>query len=711
MDSKHRIQLSTQTRLTPRELSKWIFGERHYRILLLGEDNCGKTTFLRRLKFGEIGEQAPLPTRDLDIETVNYPASYEWSIWEFRLQCGPLIWRELAPHTLVVWLHDCSIKEWPPRKLRSLLDQMVERGCRYIWVGLNKQDSPDVSKEVVQEARRKYEKEFAKYEEDISWKVLTHKLSSKTGVGVFEVLEDIYQIVKKVNLEPAKEDKWDKKGTVISDVTDEELTTEQLQHRIEREITGDTFDPDTFWTSFLKGELPVWTHYTYLKALYFVILESAKKKNFYEISEDFVIYLNRLRKISPQLFSDSEIPRAYIHAPFSRCLVTFWTLQLQHGIRDYRVHTMSADLPSREEFPQILRHSPSLMNTYLWKNYYSFNPVSRPRDVWSLPNLRPLPTQTDYLRDPATVPRRNKGPDRLIRYAFAVMQYVRKTGSAREPVVTQALVAVQQATMRARTADPTVESYSETQAYFWIQIVHAALQSLDEEKGLVDTLKMSFEAFQDTFHLKPTRWKEYYSNKVWNSVAARSQFVIPDLKPLPKIITALPSKETRKKSEVIPELPSAEELTFLARMACEELTPALQNLGPPVLSHAHLLFYLYKRFTQDTGQTSREKLESRARELFSEMAGPMVAGATHRNFWIQQVGVGVSNSDIGRGHSTFPEFITSNLHLVFEELHSIYYGPEIWNSVDAVEKILDPDRRRMEAIVDTMDVNTCGSSK
>ncbi|RAK88554.1 hypothetical protein BO79DRAFT_265819 [Aspergillus costaricaensis CBS 115574] len=705
MDSKHRIQLSTRTRLTPRELSKWIFGEKHYRILLLGEDSCGKTTFLRRLKFGDIGEQEPLPTRDLNIETVNYPATYEWGIWEFRTQCGPLIWRELAPNTLVVWLHDCSTKEWPPWKFRSLLDQMVERGCRYIWVGLNKQDSPDVSKEVVQEGRQKYEEEFAKYNDALSWRVLRHKLSSKTGVGVFEVLEDIYQTVKRVNLEPAKEDKRDKKGTVISDSTDEELTTEQLQHRIEREITGDTFDPDTFWASFLKGELPVWTHYTYLKALYFVILESAKMKSFYEIAEDFIIHLNGLRKISPQLFSDSETPRIYVDAPFSRCIVTFWTLQLQHGIRDYRMHTMSADLPSREEFPQILHQSPSLMNTYLWKNYYSFNPVSRPRDVWSIPNLRPLPTQTDYLRDPATVPRIDKRPDRLMRYAFAVMQYVRNTGRACEQVITQALVALQQTTMRARTSDLTVETYSETQAYFWIQIVNAALRSLDDEKRSIDTPEMSYEAFQDTFHLKPTGWNEHYSNRVWNSVAARSQFVMPDLKPLPNIIAALPSKETRRISEAIPELPSAEGLTFRAKMACKELTPDLQKSGPPVLSHAHLLFYLYKRFTENAEETTRENLTSRARELFSEIVGPIVAPATHRYLWIQQVGVAVSSSIIGRGHSEFPEFVTCNLHLVFEELHSIYYGPDVWNSADAGEKILAPDRRRMESIVDMVDLN------
>ncbi|PWY65502.1 hypothetical protein BO83DRAFT_430500 [Aspergillus eucalypticola CBS 122712] len=285
--------------------------------------------------------------------------------------------------------------------------------------------------------------------------------------------------------------------------------------------------------------------------------------------------------------------------------------------------------------------------------------------------------------------------------AFAVLKYMRNTGTVREQVITQALVALQQATMRARTTDSTVEMYSQTQANFWIQIVNAALPSLDDEKRSIDTPEMSYEAFQDTFHLNPTRWKEYYSNKVWNRVAARSQFLMPDLKPLPQIIAALPSKETRKISEAIPEFPSTEELTFRARMACEELTPTLRNLGPPVLSHAHLLFYIHKRITQDTGETSQEKLKSRARELFSEIAGPIVAGATHRNFWIQQVGVAVSNSNIGRGHSTFPEFITSNLHLVFEELHGIYYEPEVWNSADAGEKILVPDRRRMEAIVDT----------
>lgn len=61
-----------------------VFGEKYHRVLLLGDDSCGKTTFLRRLKFGEIGGQEPLPTRDLDIETINYPATYQWTIWEFR---------------------------------------------------------------------------------------------------------------------------------------------------------------------------------------------------------------------------------------------------------------------------------------------------------------------------------------------------------------------------------------------------------------------------------------------------------------------------------------------------------------------------------------------------------------------------------------------------------------------------------------------------
>ncbi|GAM36355.1 hypothetical protein TCE0_018r05381, partial [Talaromyces pinophilus] len=61
--------------------------------------------------------------------------------------------------------------------------------------------------------------------------------------------------------------------------------------------------------------------------------------------------------------------------------------------------------------------------------------------------------------------------------------------------------------------------------------------------------------------------------------------------------------------------------------------------------------------------------------------------------------------DIGMGHSTFPEFITSNPHLVFEGLHGIYYGPGAWTSADAGEKILVPDRRRMEAIVDMVDTN------
>ncbi|KAL2867711.1 uncharacterized protein BJX67DRAFT_76762 [Aspergillus lucknowensis] len=687
-------------------LSTWIFGRKSHRILLLGDDSSGKTTFLRQLKFGEVGETEPQPTRALDVETVYFPANYEWNIWEFRIRCKPVIWRALAPHILVVWLHDCTTDDWPPCGFLGLLKQMVDSGCRYIWVGLNKQDSPHASVERVEEARRKYAEELAKYKDQISSKVVT--LSAKTGEGVPEVLADIHQTVVKVKLPPPgvgdEEGKMEK--AVRGDTTVERLTTEDLPHLVEEEIFRDALDADAFWAPFLKGDLPRWTHYIYLKALYFIILAQAKRKDFYQIAEEFTVHLNRLRNTAPFLFEGSKTPKVYENAPFSRCLATFWTLQLQHAIREHRRHTMSAQLPSRNDFPNVLRHSPSLIDSYLWIDYYSTEPPWRPRDIWSAPTRRALPTQTNYLRDPATLSVRDEGPDRLVRYAFAVMQYVRSTGAPRGKVVTQALRALQQSTMRGRAADPTVEAYSETQAYFWIQMVHAALRSLDDEKGVRDTSEMSFEAFQEVFHLKPTEWKGYYSKKVWNGVSARSEFKMPDLKALPNVITSVADAKPLRATDISPgtsKLPSIEELTFRARMLCDELTEDLQSRGPPLLTHAHLLFYLHKRFTQSTEEAKEERLQRQANELFSEITGPMVAGPTQRNFWIQQVGFAVLDPDTRGESSTFPEFITSNLHLVYEELHGIYYSPRVWDGMGARERIQGPDRREMEAIAELED--------
>ncbi|KAL2825759.1 hypothetical protein BDW59DRAFT_161431 [Aspergillus cavernicola] len=664
------------------KLSKWLFGERCFRVLLLGEDGCGKTTFIHRLKFNEATEDPP-PTADFYVETVTYPSLCEWALWESTRKLLPLIRKIQSPQTLVIWLHDCEGPTTLPWGFSSFLQEMRETGCRYIWVALNKQDTSG-AKEHIQEIRRMYEKELDMFRNSISSRVLTHKLSGKTGEGLIEVLDEMHTVAVYRNFSVFKQ----MEESAPSKPETTEMDVEEMRSVIEKEIAEDTLDPDAFWELLMTGERPAWNHYNSLKAGYLIILESARRKNASQMAEDFKIHLNRLRKNAPEIFHNDKLP-------------VFWILQLQHAIRQYRLHTMAEDLPSPNDFQRVLRHSPSLMNMDLWKGYYPYGPGFRPT---AAPPLCLLPTDTYYLRDPAIVPAAEKGPDKLIRYAFAVLRYVRRSDMTRRDIFAQALATLQQTTMRLRTLDSSIPPYSETQTYFWLQMVHAALRcEARTEKS--DALK-TYDEFNETFELGETSWGKYYSEKLWNSIGARSHVVLPDIKPLPDVI-ALSGKKIdiqRPESSKTSELPSIEELSFRAAMIIHEAKESPSELPTP--GHAHILFYLYTNLSTEVADPHKPlRLGQKANVLLTDVSRPM-GSDTHGNFWIQQVGVAISHAVIDRGLSTFDGFITNNLHLVFEDLPRIYYSPGVWTSPAARDSIVAPDRRKMEMIVELSEIES-----
>jgi ubiquitin carboxyl-terminal hydrolase L3 len=647
-----------------------------------------------------------------------------------------LIYRELNPSLLVLWLHDCTTEEdglGLPYMFEGILHEMVRRGCRYIWIGLNKQDDPRVDSKTVQKARMLYDEALGKYNGKITGKVLRHKLSGKTGEGTIEILEEFYEIARKVALVHPSEvvhemDKEKESCEKQEPRPDTDLPSEQLHTRLEEHIARDTLSADDFWASFLAGELTEWNHYSYLRAIYILILDSEYKGDVYAIGKEVSEALTRFKEISPKLAFDMP-PR------FSVTLSTFWTLQLQRTIQLYRKYTMAEFLPSREDFPTVLRHTPHLMNRHLWVAHYRNDPdkrtASRP-DYFHEPDLRRLHMETEYLADPATLPVPSTGPDRLLRYAFGVMRFLRKmgtgagTGTHRGRGIEDALVALQQGVMRSRTFDESLPAFSETQAYFWILVVNAALRAID---GLEETEKqtekvkpvssdaMSFSTFQVVFHITPALWKEHYSKKVWEGIAARSRFVMPDRKPLPDIFPC-DAKRAREELSIdrstdqeLPLPSSIEERLFRFRLLKREITDLDPDLvsNPAITTHGHLLMYLYTAFTrkpspeEEGAKKKKNSLAQRAKMLFSSITGPMVTGATARNFWIQQVGVAMSYSVRSRdqGNSTFAEFITRNAHLVLDDgLPAVYYGPRTWGSAEARRRIVAPDRRRMEMFVD-----------
>ncbi|KAL4876392.1 hypothetical protein BJY04DRAFT_223179 [Aspergillus karnatakaensis] len=735
-------------------LTKWLFGTKSYFVLVLGEDSAGKSTFIERLKHDSVTED-PAPTHLFNHAEVQYPSCTEWQLWEFKSlfdsffflpnlflysgslfegdglltpgiaakhQIGPLVRKQFTPEALVLWLHDCTGYVGPLSLFKSLLREMIQGGTRYIWVALNKQDAAGVNRAKIDKIRMAYQEVFIEIlgDTETRWDILTHRLSPKTGEGVIDVLDEMHSVVRNVDLVP-NETNHPTPSEEIREVM-KEVAMDDLQARIKQEISGDTLDADEFWKLFQAGELQSWNHYAYLKILYLVTLDSPRK-NASEVSEDLLARMNWLRHCHQHRFKAEDFQQGKIaDGFFAPYLTAFWVLQIQIAIRHYRRQSMMVDLPSRDDFHPVLQHSPTLMNSELWKTYYSDNGWHKPKDMQSHLSIhRGIPELslcTHFRTDPAIIPESDKTPERLMRYAFFVWRHVDRTGARRGEIVAQALQILQRTTIQLRTTDPSSEVYSETQVSFWIQMVQAALSSLDEHEDVSEKQRshgsypanLTFDGFQETFGLEATAWKTYYSKKSWNSVGARLRFIAPDIRPLPNVIAPIAKINTRlsQSPDVTVRLPSIEELSFRAAMVVQETAdPKYSCSSAPICNHAHLLHYLYHELASEVADYSNPlTIGQRAQILFTETSGALVDAATHRNFWIQQVGVAMADAVIDRGGSTFAEFLSSNLGLVCEDLPGVFYRPGTWaRAADATqrEKIVAPDRRRLMTIFELAD--------
>lgn len=417
-------------------------------------------------------------------------------------------------------------------------------------------------------------------------------------------------------------------------------------------------------------------------------------------------------------------------------MTIFWLVQLQNAILRYKLHTEKEEFPSWNEFQRVLLYTPSLMNTGLWKLYYTKEHMfsETARESWSLPDLQPLPGISSPNQDSPSGQASN--PDRLLQYAFVVVQHTITSGSRRGQVVKEALDSLKMTTIRLRTTNSSVPPYSETQAYFWIQVVHAAIQSIKatpgsstNERSIVDipASRISSATLNALFELNSSTWRHYYSEKAWNSIAARVEFAPPDLKPIPNVITI--SSQSQEQAALFKQmelsllqsssrLPTVECLSFQAIWIIREVQALAGSSmvdSPSISSHSHLLLYLYRKLI--VGSENGPGKTKTTLEQAEKMSGPRVDSVTHKMFWTQVFLIAMARAEASKKVAsketspekvTFETFIRDNLHLVHEDLPSLYYTPEIWQSKEASEVMIAPDRRRMDGFLESRDKDKLG---
>ncbi|KAG5665374.1 hypothetical protein KAF25_009499 [Fusarium avenaceum] len=395
-------------------------------------------------------------------------------------------------------------------------------------------------------------------------------------------------------------------------------------------------------------------------------------------------------------------------------MTIFWLHQIQVAAIEYQAKENLSEFPSRNEYADIVFSAPCLMNSGLWRSYYSKDLLFTPkaRENWHLPDLQPLPS----IAKPKTSekPKQHQVTsdiDRLPRFAFSVVQKTLSSNLRRGGVVKQALEALQSSTMRLHASDSSVPPYSETQAYFWIQIIHAYIRSLEAEPSSKNNFKgqpttLTFEAFKSLFGITGDEWQQYYSKSKWESIPARMSFVIPDKKALPNIF-GMPSQARmdlartqminaiNHRSTVSADLPLQEDLDFLAAILIDE-AKLIPESELNVVSHASLLRFLFKRLTGQTKSTATSTRRGDA-SLASSTALEVAerVGMTQGMFWVQQIQIALAGKDV----KGFEDFVRVNSYLAYEDLPFVYYSAQLWQSAEASEAYVPPDRRVLSSIV------------
>ena len=576
-----------------------------------------------------------------------------------------------------------------------------------MWVVFNKQDllPTEQACDMLAEHRKKFEMELLAHAPTVKWQFVDLPgFSAMTGNRCSELLDVMHDTISQgptKSTSSASSAAISRRQKKLADIPSEADLVARIEQERNNDLTG-----DDFWSAFLSGQIAQWNHRSHLRAGYVLLLDSLMaNQGLLECAEVFLEHLQRLKGVAPDRFRNTE----------HRTMTIFWLYNVRLAILNFKSDKHLDELPGQDMFDEVLLHSPYLMYGGLWKEWYTKDLMMSPeaKQYWRLPDLQALPDFAEKTETQKRHVRRlsQEEPFRLIRFAFAVVQRYMSSDIRRGWLIKQSMAALQQTTMRARAQNPDMRPYSETQAYFWIQIIHAALAGADDMTSKI-TLgpksihQMDFSSFRTLFDIDPSLWRAYYKPTTWDSVEARSAFISPDLQQLPSIISmphprnaelAIDRRMPIPRIEMAAEIPSMEELALRSTILLDELsrTDVTTLKSVDIVSHAHMLHYLYDRLTMDDA-ASTETITSRATSAMMDMQGIFANCLTLKAFWTQQMLVA---SSTGREKSTFGDVIRANMHLVFEDLPSCYYSPELLQSMDARQRIVAPDRRKFKAFL------------
>ncbi|OAA80362.1 ARF-like GTPase ARLP2 [Akanthomyces lecanii RCEF 1005] len=679
----------------------WRTNER--RVLLMGVNYSGKTTLLYRWKTGEVVNS--IPTIGFNVETIRHSSGHTFEVWEpgGSDKARPLFRHYYDNVELVIFLHNCADMSMFDEQL-DWFKTLATDGELYhapILVVPAVQDTmaPDTKTEDLAKIMAAYANVAANYRRPEPIKIFNCPgFSARTTENPETVLDEVAKMLpgKRRDATKPPDTKAPNYPPSASDVERAKTMTD-----------ADEKNMESFWSAFEDESLAPWDHYNHLKAGFFVLIETFEQGGaILDAAETFVGHLDRLRTANPELFRDES----------HRTMTTFWLAQLQVAAANYINSLASARPLQRDDFKNVLLKTPQLTDERLWSEHYSEDVLftQDAKDGWCLPNLKPLPSVTTRRRLKAGLgpPAMTSDVDRLIGFGLTVVKQTMTSRARRGAIVKAALAALQSSTIQERAVNAAIPPYSETQAYFWVQMVHAAVAAANKSEvekaeslnwsGSMESLTLP--AFKALFGITGDEWREHYSSKSWNSLPARMRFHPPDKKPLPNVIAVHDKARVSaargamvesyaSEKEPRSEMPPFKDLAVMAAVLARELKDGTGSDHGIMLQALFDLLRTTEEMKQDP--TASQRTQSLAIAKALDIPCASVDGLTQRMFWVQQVLLAVGKFE----GADFGGFVRANAHLAYRELPLVYYTSMLWASKEAEEVYIAPDRKSLRSLV------------
>jgi small GTP-binding protein len=494
-----------------------LFGSPEYRLLIVGLDASGKTSILYKLKLNEI--VTTIPTIGFNVETVLYKNT-SLTIWDVGGcdKIRPLI-RHYFQNTqaliFVVDSHDNARLEEATNELWRMLleDELIHAP---ILIYLNKID-------IEHGLKQDYLIKQMRLNDIRNRQWFLQSCSATTGDGLYEGLDWLIRALKSPHISQSKHINME---LSVSTTATENNDAENKLLKWLSEIDDDT--NEEFVEKFEKYQLSVETfdHRTLLRLIWSYLKISGRKETIKALFNHLQIYVKDMNEtlvyfwiqivhyaceatknptndfmgfllMNPQLLNETELPLTYYQKD------TLFSNQAKTTVV----------LPDLKQLPSILPSSSSIHN----KAEKTVNPTGE-QVIDELED-------NEFLRQFESCTLTNWLHKTHLRMAWLYL-----TRDGRRIGVNKIFDGIKNFIQNSQTARKTTFHF--TMTYFWIQIIDLAIAQSPKDINFEEFLRLNPHLLNGGLFL------EYYKKETMlNNPTARKEMVLPDIKPLPTLVT------------------------------------------------------------------------------------------------------------------------------------------------------------------------------